>query len=145
MVAKWSRVVVGVDGSDGSLKALQWAAEIAKERHTELTVVMALRPSLPPLPGVSPSYSTHDDVDPQLQAEQRLLESIHKVLGEEPRVLVHPEVRNESAAKALIEASKSADLLVVGRRGVGGFAGMLLGSVSQHVAAHAHCSVVVVR
>ncbi len=144
-MSKTKNIVVGVDGSKSSLKALEWAAEIAKERKSELTVLMAWVPSLPPLAGMSPSYSTHDDSDPASATKQKLTESIHAVLGPEPAVRVHPVIRAESAAKALIEASDDADLLVVGRRGRGGFKGLLLGSVSHHVAAHARCTVVVVR
>jgi nucleotide-binding universal stress UspA family protein len=60
-------------------------------------------------------------------------------------VLVHPQVKEGHAAKLLIDLSEDADLLVVGSRGHGGFVGMLLGSVSQHVAAYAKCTVVVAR
>ena len=58
---------------------------------------------------------------------------------------MRPQVKEGNAAKLLIDLSDDADLLMVGARGHGGFAGMLLGSVSQHVAAHAKCTVVVVR
>ena len=73
------------------------------------------------------------------------METIQDVLGEDPPVLVHPQVKEGHAAELLIGLSEDADLLVVGSRGFGGFAGMLLGSVSQHVAAYAKCTVVVVR
>jgi nucleotide-binding universal stress UspA family protein len=73
------------------------------------------------------------------------MEPIRDVLGENPPVLVQPRVKEGNAAKLLIDLSEDADLLVVGSRGHGGFAGMLLGSVSQHVAAHARCTVAVVR
>jgi nucleotide-binding universal stress UspA family protein len=58
---------------------------------------------------------------------------------------MHPQVKEGNAAKLLIDHSKDADVLVVGSRGHGGFVGMLLGSVSQHVTAYAKCTVVVVR
>ncbi len=73
------------------------------------------------------------------------MEAIRDVLGEDPPVRVQPQVREGNAAKVLIDRSGDADLLVVGTRGRGGFAGMLLGSVSQNVAAYARCTVVVVR
>ena len=62
------------------------------------------------------------------------------MLGEDPPVLVQPRVK-QGPAKVLIEESADADLLVVGTRGHGGFRGLVLGSVSQHVAAYAHCPV----
>jgi nucleotide-binding universal stress UspA family protein len=62
-----------------------------------------------------------------------------------PAVELQTSVEQGNAAKVLIERSKGADLMVVGSRGRDGFAGMLLGSVSQHVVAHAHCPVTVVR
>jgi nucleotide-binding universal stress UspA family protein len=73
------------------------------------------------------------------------METIRDVLGENPPVLVHPQVKEGNAAKLLIDLPEDADLLVFGPRGHGGFVGMLLGSITQHVAAHAKCTVVVVR
>jgi nucleotide-binding universal stress UspA family protein len=71
--------------------------------------------------------------------------TIRDVLSESPPVLVHPRAKEGNAAKLLIELSEDADVVVVGSRGHGGFAGMLLGSVSQHVAVHAKCTIVVAR
>jgi nucleotide-binding universal stress UspA family protein len=102
-------------------------------------------PIAPPLAGTSSTLPTHGVTHPGESAKEQLMETIRDVLGEEPPVLVQPQVKEGSAAKVLIDLSEEADLLVVGARGHGGFAGMLLGSVSQHVVAHAKCTVVVVR
>ena len=67
------------------------------------------------------------------------------VLGTEPSVRIEQEVLEGHPAQLLVTAAEGADLVVVGSRGHGGFVGMLLGSVSQHVAAHAPCPVLVVR
>jgi nucleotide-binding universal stress UspA family protein len=74
-----------------------------------------------------------------------LEKTLSEVPPASPAVPVKTSVVQGNAAKVLIDLSRSADLLVVGLRGVGGFTGLLLGSVSQHVAAHAECTVVVVR
>lgn len=141
----WKNIVVGVDGSDSSRKALRWARDVAVQHDGELTVLLAWLP-VPQLPaGPAATYTTHDEATQPTEAEQRLLATIREVVGENPPVVVRPVVKNAGAAKALIDASADADLVVVGSRGIGGFAGMLLGSVSQHVAAHAACTVVVVR
>ena len=74
-----------------------------------------------------------------------LQKTVSEVLGDSPSVTVDARVAEGNAAKVLIDLSGSADLLVVGSRGYGGFTGLLLGSVSQQVVAHAQCSVVVAR
>jgi nucleotide-binding universal stress UspA family protein len=78
-------------------------------------------------------------------AEAMLQKTLNEVLGDSPSVSVDARVAEGNAAKVLVDLSREADLLVVGCRGHGGFAGLLLGSVSQQVVAHAQCSVVVVR
>lgn len=139
------RIVVGADGSAGSRAALEWAGEEAVRHGSELVVLTAWLPTPPPLAGTSSTLPTHGVTDPGETEKGLLLEEIRGVLGENPPVMVHPHVREGNAAKLLIDLSEDADLLVVGASGQGGFAGMLLGSVSQHVAAHARCTVVVVR
>ena len=142
---QWKRIVVGVDGSPASRTALEWAGDEAVRHGSELVVVAAWLPIPPPLAGTSSTLPTHGVTYPGESAKKQLMETIRDVLGEEPPALVQPQVKEGSAAKVLIDLSEEADLLVVGARGHGGFAGMLLGSVSQHVAAHAKCTVVVVR
>jgi len=83
--------------------------------------------------------------DESQRTADELIQVIKEELGEEPPVLVQPRVMQGRPAKVLIEESVNADLLVVGKRGHGGFAGLVLGSVSQHVAAYAKCPVAVVR
>jgi nucleotide-binding universal stress UspA family protein len=142
--SEWTRVVVGVDGSDYSKSALRWAAGEAKTHNAELTVASVWTPP----PTVDPPYGNiawGTDLEPQLQATVILQTTVEEVLGEDPGLVVRREVRGGNPARVLIDLSEGADALVVGARGHGGFVGMVLGSVSQHVAAHAATTVVVVR
>jgi nucleotide-binding universal stress UspA family protein len=145
-MAQWKQVVVGVDGSEDSRRALQWASEEASEHGAELVAVSSwTQPLLLPTPQQS---GVPLETDPTRLAENTkamLEETLSEVLGDSPSVSVKSSVVEGSPAKVLIDLSGSAELLVVGSRGVGGFTGLLLGSVSQHVAAHAQCTVTVVR
>ena len=142
---QWKRIVVGVDGSPASRTALEWAGDEAVRHGSELVVLTAWLPVPPPLAGTSSTLPTHGLTDAGETAKELLMAAVRDVLGEDPPVLVQPQVKEGNAAKLLIDLSEDADLVVVGAHGHGGFAGMLLGSVSQHVAAHAKCTVVVVR
>ena len=129
-------IVAGVDGSHCSLEALRWAARQAELTGAELHAVMAW--SLPEIYSYTPR-------DLEGDARKALEQAIEQALGRQPRVPVTAQVVEGHAAEALIDASRDAQLLVVGRQGHGAFTGMLLGSVSQHCVAHAHCPVVVIR
>jgi nucleotide-binding universal stress UspA family protein len=143
-VSKWKTIIVGVDGSPSSHKALAWAAMEAGDHGADLVVVNAWEHTLLP-PAGSLSVSEHYVPDPSQRSADDLLREIKEVLGEDPPVLVQPVVKQGNAAEVLIDQSESADMLVVGTRGHGGFRGLVLGSVSQHVAAYAKCPVTVVR
>jgi nucleotide-binding universal stress UspA family protein len=143
-VSTWKTILVGVDGSRGSRKALTWAAAEAAEHGAELVVVNVWERTLPPAAG-TPSVPEHDGAESSKQAADELVKIITEELGENPPVVAQPLVKRGRPAEVLIEQSAGANLLVVGTRGHGGFAGLLLGSVSQHVAAYAQCPVAVVR
>ncbi len=132
-------VVAGVDGSEESRQALRWAFEYAQICDAPVEAVIAWE--IPPSYGWLPSY---DDVDFEKQAQETLEEAIRDVLGENATALLR-RVERGHPAKVLVAASEHAQLLVVGSRGHGAFAGMLIGSVSQHLVQHAHCPVLVIR
>ncbi len=140
----WKTIMVGVDGSGPSLSALRWAAAEAADHGAELVVLEVWEPALL-APLGSGSVPQGHMPDPSGPAADNLLRVIKEELGEDPAVVVHPRAKQGNAAQVLIEESVGADLLVVGTRGHGGFAGLVLGSVSQHVAAYAKCPVTVVR
>jgi nucleotide-binding universal stress UspA family protein len=131
-------IVVGVDGSDESVKATAWAAEQARATGgtLELLIVWA-RPMSYGLPLVVGGYN------PEHEAQAVVEKTASGIDLPADRLRTH--VVNAAPALALVERSKSADLLVVGSRGHGGFAELLLGSVSDHCVHHASCTVVVVR
>jgi nucleotide-binding universal stress UspA family protein len=141
----WQNVVVGVDGSDGSRRALAWAAEEAREHQARLTVITAWTPPPAPVGAGYASFRGYAEVDFGKLAEHELEEAVAAVLGEDTDLPVERVLIEGHPARQLIDASSEADLVVVGCRGHGGFVGMMLGSVGQHVAAHAHCPVAVVR
>ncbi|HEX5199674.1 universal stress protein [Paractinoplanes rhizophilus] len=141
---QWKRIVVGVDGSPGSRKALAWAAAEAADHGADLLVVNVWEHTLLP-PAGSVSVSEHYVPEPSQTTTDELVQVIKEELGDDPPVQVQAQVKQGRPAKVLIDESAGADLLVVGHRGHGGFAGLVLGSVSQHVAAYAKCAVTVVR
>ena len=143
-MSRWTTIVAGVDGSPGSRAALVWAAAEAAEHGASLVAVNVWEHTLLP-PAGSVSVSERYVQDPSQRTADELVAVIKEELGADPPVPVQPRVKQGRAAKVLIEESADADLLVVGQRGQGGFAELLLGSVSQHVTAYAKCSVVVVR
>lgn len=149
------RIVVGVDGSDESRNALAWAAEEAKLRQAELEVVYAYEYTpawqLYGYEGVSVAQMdaiAAEDEAAQEQAQEQAGELVRQLvddLGPVEGVKVTPvAITDRRAAAALVARSENADMLVVGSRGRGGFSGLLLGSVSQQCAAHAHCPVTII-
>ncbi|KOV36019.1 universal stress protein UspA [Streptomyces sp. XY431] len=122
-------VLVAVDGSGVGAEALGFAFAEAAARRVPLTALHVAHPSAS-LPG---------------QEERALAEALAGRQDKYPDVELHSELIEAHARPALIDASRAAQLLVVGARGRGGFAGMLLGSTSQAMIQHAHCPVVVVR
>lgn len=137
------RIVVGVDGSEGARRALEWAVEEAKLRGARLEVIHAWHypyvPTGPFAPTALPALEAFE-IDARAELD-RAAEGLETHGLEVP---VEQALVCDGAAHALIDASKGADLLVVGSRGRGGFAGLLLGSVSQAVAEHALCPVVII-
>lgn len=135
-------IVVGTDGSTGSRGALRWAVREAELRGAELLVVHGWQ-----VPAVPEAYMV-----PSLEYEEAATTILAEAVQTAREMAAIPEslsirssVVNLRAEEALIDASEHAQLLVVGSRGHGAFAGLLLGSVSLHCASHAACPVVIVR
>ena len=136
-------VVVGVDGSPGSIAALSWAGQYGAATGTKVQALHIWH--YPTAAGLPPGV-TPDSVTDEVKAnqEKELLESIEKAQLD-PAAQVQPAIEYGHPADVLIEESKTAGLLVVGHKGHGGFSGMLTGSITLHVVNHAACPVVVVR
>ncbi len=140
-----SRVVVGIDGSPASIEAVRWAAGYARMTGADLEAVTSWQPptGYGAGLGLGASFDTLE-IDWPGVASSSLSEALMTALPDDNDSVKRTVVCGHPAA-ALLTAAKGADLLVVGSRGHGGFAGMLLGSVSTHLVAHAPCPVVVVR
>jgi nucleotide-binding universal stress UspA family protein len=136
-------IVVGIDGSESSREALGWALEEARLRGSTLKAVYAW---LPPQIG-GRGYVPPELLEPEVlrQVAQERLDGFVAEVGQSSDVEIESVTVEGAAAKVLVGAAEKAELLVVGSRGHGGFAGLLLGSVSQQCAQHALCPVVVVR
>jgi len=136
-------VVVGVDGSEESLRAVEWAALEAERRRSPLRIVSA--PAVPPrmrLPQSPP-----ETVTAALRgiSARALAAAITRCEEIAPGLLIDTDLLSGAPALAVTDSGAGASMLVVGARGLGGFAAMLLGSVSRYTATHASCPVVVVR
>jgi nucleotide-binding universal stress UspA family protein len=138
-----ARVVVGIDGSDESRAALQWAVDEATLRGATLELVHAWSP---PYVGAYPFAMPPFDVDALDAGANALVDSV--LASTNTAGLRDPVTRTVvcgSAAAVLLERAEGASMVVVGARGRGGFSRLLLGSTSTQLVHHAPCPVVVVR
>jgi len=141
-------ILVGVDGSHHSHRALGWAMRQAVQQHDPLTV-LAVRPD-PVRPATGIYWGVHSypedghNLDAVRKAVQEIVDEVAAEIGERPPE-ISVNVASGDPAEELIKASQDADMLVVGSRGNGGFATLLMGSVSSKVTHHADCPVVVIR
>lgn len=149
MDSDMDRIMVGVDASPSSVRALRFAVDEARLRHATLEVIHVFgapaRISAFPVPPERGNDATDLETE-RAAANQRLgtwlRETGIDLEGVDVEWTVIAEPRTGSA---LVDRSKDADLLVVGSRGRGGFRGLLLGSTSEQVVRHAHAPVLVVR
>ena len=141
-----SGITVGIDGSAHSTRALEWAIKEAAIRHAPVTVVTV---HTVPMSGWTGNPITlpqdAEDQEAALRAAEEMTLKATSQLGAAKPSSVTVRAISGFPAQALIEASRTADLMVVGSRGAGGFARLMIGSVSSQVVHHAHCPVVVVR
>jgi len=134
------RILVGVDGSEGSRYALAWAIDHAAASGA------VVRPAIVWQRTFDYGRDQYWPVDKATaeDARQRLTAAIAEVAGPDPAVTIDPLVLEGDPGSTLCAKSADADLLVVGSRGLGGFAGLVLGSVSTKCAHHSRCPVVIV-
>jgi nucleotide-binding universal stress UspA family protein len=137
-------IIVGIDGSDHSKLALEWAMKEAAIRHAPLTVII-VHPVIAGFSGRPVAYPTDDALADQ--ARETAHEEVDKTLAQlgvpGPETVTVQGVSG-FPAEVLITASRDADMIVVGSRGSGGFSRLMLGSVSSQVTHHAQCPVVVI-
>jgi nucleotide-binding universal stress UspA family protein len=136
-----SPIVVGADGSEASLRAVEWAALEAARRSAPLRIVAVA--ALPP--HMQPRHeqpATVADVLDEASA-QGLATAAKRATDAAPGVLVDTDLMDGSPARVLVEAANGASMLVVGARGAGEFTALILGSVGRYAAMHAPCPVVV--
>ncbi len=142
-MSDYQKIVVGVDGSPASLKAVVWAAHEAKLRGSQIEILHSW--SMPfvvdPMAMMPMMFPIEEMV---ADANKIAAAAAAAVANVDTKIRVVTRVERGAASEHLITAGKTADLLVVGSRGHGGFVGLLLGSVAQQVANHALCPVVIV-
>ena len=138
------RIVTAVDGSPASQQAVRWAANTAMKREVELELLATYQmPQFLYAEGMIPPKELYDDLQQETQAKlDTAVEIAHEIA---PDITVTQNMVEGSPIDALLEASKSALMIVMGSRGLGGLSGMVMGSVSAAVVSHAACPVVVVR
>ncbi|WP_245722813.1 universal stress protein [Micromonospora matsumotoense] len=138
------RIVVGVDGSAGSRTALRWAMSQGRLTGAKVEAVSAWQG--PPVYGFAYGWSpsVFEDVDLAAITGKMLAEAVEDEAAGRPPAEILTRVVHGHPSQALLDLAHGAQMLVVGSRGHGAFAGMLLGSVSQHCVQHAPCPVVVV-
>ncbi len=138
-------IIVGVNGSAHSQRALEWAMEEAAIRHAPLTVLTVHQANVGYW-GSEASYPPDHALAEQ--ARQSARDAVAKAaaqLGGPAPASITVRAVSGSPAEELLNAARDADMIVIGSRGAGGFPRLLIGSVSSHVTHYAHCPVVIIR
>jgi nucleotide-binding universal stress UspA family protein len=142
------RIVVGVDGSADSEQAVRWAVSEARRRGADVELIYCWAPPYAALTtGYLLTYLTLQDIYTEGNEHlDRVMSDCHDDIeaSRAAGVVISRRILEGAAGQTLETESKDATMLVVGRRGNGALSRLVLGSVSQHVVAHAHCPVVVV-
>lgn len=137
-------IVVAVDGSEASATAVAWAANAATKRNAPLKLVTAYTmPQFMYADGMVPPQELYDELEKE--ALDKISNAREQVAGFNPDLVVGHIVVEGTPIDMLLELSETADIIVMGSRGLGGLSGLVLGSVSSAVVSHASCPVVVVR
>ncbi len=142
-------IIVGVDGSHCSQRALEWGMNEAAIRHVPITVVTVCQPaagywgSAVPYPG-DRARAERAQAERARRTAQEAADKALAGLGDDRPVSVTVQVAGGNPGEQILSAARDADMIVVGARGAGGFARLLMGSVSTHLTYHARCPVVVI-
>jgi len=134
------RILIGLDGSDGSIDALRRGAQIAEALDMRLEAITTWE-----YPSILGDYAPYAEWSPESDAKQIATTAITQAFAASPPHRLTYRTVEGPAARVLIEQSEDAYMLIVGSRGHGGFLGLLLGSVSAACAEHAHCPVLVMH
>lgn len=139
----FNHILLAVDGSEHSLNAAQTASQLARSMNSADLRIVVVYDSVPPLLG-DPDFQVI--LNARLDETEKILQSAVKTVGEVPST-VSTETIAGDPAKAIIKIAETrkCDLIVMGSRGLGRLAGLVLGSVSQKVVSHAPCPVLIVR
>jgi nucleotide-binding universal stress UspA family protein len=139
-------IVVGIDGSDHSRRALDWAIGEAAVRQVPLTVLTVAQIVVQAWAGPAFAYATAQDMTREAleMAQKQTHDALEQAVLGSQRPSVTVKAVSGLPAEALLAAAADADLLVVGSRGAGGFKRLLMGSVAAQVTHHAQCPVVVI-
>jgi nucleotide-binding universal stress UspA family protein len=139
----FEHILLAVDGSENSYKAAQFAADLAKAMNSERLRIVVAYDRIPPFLG---EPNLQQAINARLSEAQEVLQKAVNIVGDTPAE-VHTELIEGDAAESIIDvaATRNSDVIVMGSRGLGRLAGLVLGSTSQKVVSHAPCPVLIVR
>lgn len=139
----FNNILLAVDGSDHALNAARVAAQLARSMNSAELRIAVVYDSIPPLLG-DPDFQVV--LNARLDETEKILQSAVKAVGEVPSTVSTETIAGDPAEAIIkIADTRKCDLIVMGSRGLGRLAGLVLGSVSQKVVSHAPCPVLIVR
>ena len=146
----YRKILVAIDGSEPSQRALEHAADIAETRKAELVIITAVphaHVAAFPVEGFSPLYLDQYEDDLNHTYSRILAEAVEETKKKHPKIHLNQKLLHGRAGDAIVEASKEEgiDLIVMGCRGLSGVTGFVLGSVSRHVVENCTKPILIVK